>query len=234
MSVSIGASGAIFGIYGLLLASLAWAVIGPPAVPVSWTTAKQVAAAAVLFFLYNLVSDHLSTASELAGLGTGFVGGLVVARGVTREKPRVHRVAMVMAAAALIAIGGAIPLRGIIDVRPEIARVAAAEERTAGAYEIALAKFRRGRITEGGLVKLIDGTIVPDLQAVRTRLNALRGVPREQAPMVTAAEEYSRLREESWRRRSEGLLKSNMKMLREADQTERAALDAFQKMRPAL
>jgi rhomboid protease GluP len=234
MSVSVGASGAILGIYGLLLASLVWAVIGSPAVPVSWTTAKQIAAAAVLFFLYNLATDHLSMASELVGLGTGFVGGLVVARGVAREKPRVRRAAMVIAAAALIAIVGAVPLRGMIDVRPEIARVAATEERTAGAYEIAVAKFTRGRVPAEGLIKLIDGTIIPDLQAVRARLTALRGVPREQAPMVAAAEEYSRLREESWRRRSRGLLKSNMKMLQEADRTERDALNAFQKMRPSI
>src|SRR4029079_13129380 len=58
-----------------------------------------------------------------------------------------------------------------------------------------------------------------------------RGVPREQAPLVAAASEYCKLREESWRRRSEALHKRNMKMLRDAELSERAALDAFPKMR---
>ena len=56
-------------------------------------------------------------------------------------------------------------------------------------------------------------------------------MPREQAPLVAAANEYFTLREESWRRRSEALHKRNMKMLRDAELSERAALDAFQKMR---
>jgi membrane associated rhomboid family serine protease len=232
-SVSVGASGAIFGIYGLLLASLVWSVGNPPAVSIPWTTVKRVAAAAAIFVLYNLLTDHMGTASELAGLGTGFVGGLVVTRGVTREKPGVRRAAIVMAAATLIAAGGAVPLRGIIDVRPEIARIAVVEERTAGAYDAAVARFRGGRIPAKGLVELIDGTIIPELEAVHTRLNALRGVPSAQAPLVAAAEEYFQLREQSWRRRAQGLSRSNMRLLREADQTERAALGAFQRMRPA-
>lgn len=232
-SVSFGASGAVFGIYGLLLASLGWAIVSRPAVPVPLITVKRLAAAAVPFFLYNLATGHLSTASELAGLGAGFVGGLVVARGVTREKPAVRRAAWLMAATIVIVVGAAVPLRGIVDFRPEVARIAAVEERTAGAYDEAVAKFRLGRIPARGLIQLIDRTIMPELQAVRARVTALRGVPQEQAPLVAAAEEYFQLREESWRRRAEGLLRSSADMLREADRKERAALEAFRKMRPA-
>jgi membrane associated rhomboid family serine protease len=231
-SVTFGASGAVFGIYGLLLASLGWAIVSRPAVPVPLITVKRLAAAAVPFFLYNLATDHLG-ASELAGLGAGFAGGLVVARGVTREKPAVRRAALLMAATVVIVAGAAVPLRGIVDFRPEVARIAAVEERTAGAYDEAVGKFRLGRIPAKGLIQLIDRTIMPELQAVRARVTALRGVPQEQAPLVAAAEEYFQLREESWRRRAEGLLRSSADMLREADRKERAALEAFRKMRPA-
>ncbi|HEX9366163.1 MAG TPA: rhomboid family intramembrane serine protease [Vicinamibacterales bacterium] len=233
MSVSYGASGALFGIYGLLLASLVWGLVSPPAVPVPLLTVKRLAAAAVPFFLYNLVTDHLGTASELAGLGAGFTGGLVVARGWTREKPAGGRAAVLMAATVVIVVGAAVPLRGILDFRPEVARIAAVEERTAGAYDEAVAKFRLGRIPAKGLIQLIDRTIIPELQGVRARVIALRGVPPEQAPLAAAAEEYFQLREASWRRRAEGLLRSNLNMLRDAEQTEHAALDAFRRMRPA-
>jgi membrane associated rhomboid family serine protease len=231
-SVSVGASGAIFGIYGLLLASLTWVGVNRPAGPVPWILVKRIAAAAVPFVLYNLLTDYLGTASELAGLGTGFAGGLLIARGVTREKPPVLRAAMVMTVTMLIAVAAGVPLRGIVDVRPDIAAIVAVEERTAGTYEAAVAKFRLGRLPAKALVQLIDRTIIPDLQAVRVRLNALRGVPREQQPLVAAAEEYLQLREQSWRDRVAGLLKSRMDMLRKAEETERAALDAFQKIRP--
>jgi membrane associated rhomboid family serine protease len=231
-SVSFGASGAVFGIYGLLLASLGWALVSRPEVPIPLITVKRLAAAAVPFFLYNLATDHLGGTSELAGFGVGFVGGLVVARGVAREKPAVRRAAMLAAATVVIVVGAAVPLRGVVDFRPEVARIVAVEEQTAGAYDEAVAKFTLGRVPAKVLIQLIDQTIIPELQALRTRVTALRGIPQEQAPLVAAAEEYFRLREASWRRRAEGLVKSNGKMLRDADQTERAALDAFRKIKP--
>jgi hypothetical protein len=156
----------------------------------------------------------------------------MVARGVTAEKPPMLRAAMVMAATVLIAAAASFTSRGVVDVRPDIAAVVAVEERTAGVYDAAVAKFRLGRIPAKGLVQLIDQTIIPDLQAVRARVNALRGVPREQAPLVAAAEEYFRLREQSWRDRIDGLRKAKMDVLRKAERTERAALEAFEKIRP--
>lgn len=231
MSVGAGASGAICGIYGLLFASIVWAMVGQPRVSVPMSTAAQLGGAGLLFFLAALGSDQLGSRSELAGLGVGFAGGFVIARGVTREKPAIKRALAVAAAAALVAIAGALPLGGIIDVRPEIVRITAFEERTAASYDVAVDKFKRGRLTPDALSQIIDRSILPELQSIHGRVKDLRGVPREQAPLVAAANEYFKLREESWRRRSEALHKRNMKMLRDAELSERAALDAFQKMR---
>ena len=232
MIVSVGASGAVLGLYGLLLASLAWAIAGRLQVPIPLTTVKILAAAAAPFLLYNLVAGYLGTPSALAGLGTGFVGGLVVARGLVREKPPAGRAAVVMLATAVIAAGAAFMFERVIDFRPEIAGIVAVEERTAAAYDAAAAKFRSGRLPAKALVQLIDRTIVPELRAARARVKALQGVPREQAPLAAAADEYFRLREQSWRDRVDGLLKSRMDMLRKAEETELAALVAFDRIRP--
>jgi hypothetical protein len=172
-------------------------------------------------------------ASELAGLGTGFVAGLVVARGVTREKPAVSRAAMVMAATVVIAIVCAVPLRGIVDVRPEIARIADVEKQTAEAYGSAVARFKQRLITADDLAEMIDRTIIPALQAARAHLKAMTGVPREQEPFVTSAEHYFELREESWRRRAAGLLQLDMNVLRDAERSEQAALEALRRMQAA-
>jgi len=231
-SVSFGASGAIFGIYGLLLASLLWVLIGGFAGQISLNWAKRIGAGAAVFVLYNFFTDHLADASEIAGLAMGFAAGLVAARDVIEEKPPVLRAAVVMAAAVVIALGAALPLRGISDARPEIASLVAVEERTAAAYDGAVAKFRLGHVPSKALVQMIERNIIPDLQRARTRLAGLRGVPSEQAPLVTAAQEYVRLREQSWRDRVQGLLKSRMEALRKADLSERAALEAFEKIRP--
>jgi rhomboid protease GluP len=232
MSVTVGASGAVLGVYGLLLASLGWAIAGRLPVPIPLTTVKILGATAVPFFLYSLVTGYLDTPNALAGLGTGLAGGLLVARGLAREKPPVRRAAVVMAATAVVAAGAAFMFERVIDFRPEIAGIVAVEERTAAAYDAAAAKFRSGRLPAKALVQLIDRTIVPELRAVRARVTALRGVPREQAPLAAAAEEYFRLREQSWRDRVDGLLKSKMDMLRKAEETELAALVAFDRIRP--
>ena len=120
------------------------------------------------FFLYNLAADNLGTTSELAGLGAGFAGGLLVARGVGREKPTPLRAAWVMAAASVIVVMAAAPFRGTIDFTPEIARIAAVEERTADAYDTALANYHVGRIRAKELIQVIEKTILPELQAVHS------------------------------------------------------------------
>ena len=231
-AASAGASGAVYGLYGLLAASLLWGVVSRPAMAIPLLDVKRVGAGAAVFVLYNVATGYQGAASELAGLAAGFAGGLVLARGVIREKPAVRR-AMAMAAATLaIAVVGAVPLRGVVDIRTEIAHVAAVEARTAGAYDEAVARFRRRRIEAEDLVRLIDETIVPELHEAREQLTAVRGVPRRQAPLVAAAEEYFELREQSWRRRAEGLLESSPGMLRHAEETERAALEALRRTRP--
>ena len=229
-SVTYGASAAVYGIHGLLLSTLVWAIVERPPVSIPLSAIKPVAAASLFFFLYNALTDHLGRAPELTGLGVGFVSGMLVARGVTRQKPVLTRAAVLTAATAALAIAAAVPLRGVTDFRPHLAQVAAVEARTAEAYDAAVSEFRLGRIPAKKLAQVIDRTILPDLQTVRKRLSEVRGVPREQAPLVEAADTYLKLREQSWRRRAEGLLRSNLKILQEAERTERTALEAFGKV----
>jgi membrane associated rhomboid family serine protease len=231
-SVTFGASGAVFGIYGLLIAAIGYAFVHRLPVPIPLITVKRTAAAAVPFFLYNLFTDYLGGGPELAGFGTGLAGGLLVARGVTIEKATLRRTAVFAGATAVIAIAAAVPMRGIVDFRPHVSNITAVEQRTASAYDAAVGEFTLGRLPAKRLAQLIDRTILPDLARVRADLSTLRGVPREQAPLVEAAETYFRLREQSWRRRAEGLLRSKDAILREAERTERAALEAFQKIQP--
>jgi len=231
LAVGVGASGAIFGLYGLMLASLIWGIAGRAAIPVPLATIKAVGMPAAVFFLYNLVSSDLSTAGELMGIASGFIGGLVLARGIAERKPPVRRIAAAAAATFVMSIASAVPLRGTADVRPALERVVSVEERTAAAYDAKVVQFRKGWISAETLAASIDRTILPELQAAHARVKALKGVPREHRPLVAAAEEYFRLREEAWRRRAEGLINASMRTLQEADRTERASLDAFRRIK---
>jgi len=230
-STIVGASGAVFGLYGLLAAVIVHGYLRAPRPPISALAARRLAAGALLFIPYSLLSDHLGTSSELVGLATGLLTGLGIARGVTVQKPPARRSLPVAAMVAVAAISAALPLRGMIDARPEIARIAEVESHTAIEYAEAVHAFTLGRLPAKSLASVIQRNILPALEKDRSRVNGLRGVPVEQTRLVAAARRYFELREASWRRRLEGLQASSVKILREADLAERAALDHFERLR---
>jgi membrane associated rhomboid family serine protease len=229
VDVTVGASGAIFGMYGLLLASAMWSLLNRSAVTIPLRTLKRLVPASAVFLFYN----GLQSRSDHAGFLVGFACGLLLTRGISERKPAVRRVAVAMAATAVIAMAAAVPLRGVTDARPEMARVISVEDRTASAYETVRDRFTQGRITTEKLSELIDRTIVPELEETRARVKALTGVPDVHQPMVAQAEDYLRLRDESWRLRSDGLRKANLLTLRKADDKERTALRLIKKLRAA-
>lgn len=230
VAVTAAASGPIFGLYGLLLVCSICGMVRRSRVTIPLIAAKRLVPAAMVFVLYNTAHDGFSSAADLAAVVVGFIGGLVLVRGVGERTPPPRRVAVVTAAALVIAVVSAGRLRGVADVRAEIERVVAIEKRTAGAYQAAFDQCSHGGITADALSELIDHTIVPELQAADTRLKALDGVPPEHQPLVASAEEYLRLRSESWRLRAEGLRNTNRVLLRVAGRTEWAS-DASWRLR---
>jgi membrane associated rhomboid family serine protease len=273
-----GASAAIFGLYGLLLASVFWQLFQRRAeepssdegdgegenddaastavMPLRWM--KRIGAGAAIFFLYSALNGFVHTA-EWAALLAGVMSGLVLGRGVGGEEPKTSRAAAVMAVAAAIAIAFAVPLRGIADVKPEIVNVFATEERTVAVYRDASDAFARGRLTADALAQLAERTILFELQAADARLAALKNVPPEQQALVADARAYLRLRGESWQARAaairktnpdlrkapspaadthsrlqaEARFRSNQVALGNAEGAERAALEAFQRIKGA-
>jgi membrane associated rhomboid family serine protease len=235
MGVTTGASGAVFGVYGLLLALLTSDVLGRSAVRVPLRAVKRLAPACGLFVLYGVTKGF--EYGDAAGLIVGLTGGLFLVRDTTVRKPEMRRVAAAVGATMALAIVivnvTAFPLQGVTDVRPEIEHVIAIERHTASAYDIAVDRFRRGRITAEELSRLIEQTIAPELQAAHSRIGALEHIPDEHRPLVDGARRYFELRDDSWRLRAQGLNRASMATLREADIKERAALDALEKIRPA-
>ncbi len=226
VAVSGAAAGPIFGLYGLLLASVIWSLfhrwrqsrrppdpeggdapeepltIFIPSSAIAWTLP-----AALAFVVCHIASDDLATAAELAAFGVGFTSGVLIARRAFQAKPAARQVGLIAAGAGAIVIAIAVPVRGIADVKPEIERVVALEARTAGAYRATYQRYAHGKITAEALARQIDA-IVPDLQAEDDRLRSLEGVPQEHQGLVADAEEYLRLRIDSWRLRAKALRKT--------------------------
>jgi len=257
VAVNVGPAGAIFGLYGLLIASSVWALFPRSSLTIPLAVWKKLGPVAAVFVVFHLVNDAVSSSAELAGLGAGCAWGLALTHGIGARKPALRPVAVSLAVALALAALGAVSLRGITDVRPEIEKVVAVEDRTARAYQTAADLFRKRRMTAESLAQLIEQTILPELLDLQARLEALAGVPPEHRPFVADAEEYARLRTESWRLRAEGLRQTGAQAagadresggsarlraesrhaasvvtLGKAEGRERASLEALERIRP--
>jgi hypothetical protein len=90
----------------------------------------------------------------------------------------------------------------------------ALEESTTSAYQRAVTQFKLGTMNTKALALVIERKITPELQAMQARLKTLGRVPPEHQPLLASAEDYLRLRDESWRLRAAALHKSSMPALR--------------------
>jgi len=255
--VTAGDSASVFAIYGMFATMLFTGMATPSPFTVPRTTLLKIAGPAALFLLYSFGAGHAGVL-ELSGLVVGLVYGFILAKptvvaamttsdaeaqslGETAQAqprlaiamPMLKRTLAITAAIVIVVIGAGIPMRGVIDVRPEIARIADLEDKTASAYDSAVREFTNGQMTLKELVAVIERSILPELRAAQTRLSELQHVPREQAKLVADADQYFKLREESWKARAAGLRRTSLKGMRSPDDTEREARELLDSLRSA-
>jgi hypothetical protein len=232
VEVSVGAAGAVAGVYAFMLAVSLWGISQRPRLVLPMITVKGLAVCGGLFFAYAWLTG--AAAVVVVGFAAGLISGLTVARGVNTQRTPAVRMAATVATMCCVAIVTAVPLRGITDARRDIAAVIETEEHTAAAFRTALDDYTAGRMTDKALAGVIDTAIVPELRYVSERLTLVDRtmVPKEQRPLITAAEEYLRLRDESWTLRANALRGGKMSILWIADRKEALSLEAFRQIRP--
>ena len=96
-----------------------------------------------------------------------------------------------------------------------------------------MTQFKLGTVKADALAQVIERKITPELHAMQARLKTLGRVPPEHQPLLASAEEYLKLRDESWRLRAAALHKSSMPALRKAESAERASLEALDRIKPS-
>jgi membrane associated rhomboid family serine protease len=227
VAVSSGAAGAVAGVYAFMLAVLLWGISQRPRLVLPLITIKLLAICGGLFVAYSWLTG--AAAVVVVGFASGLFAGLTVSRGVNTRRTPAIRMAATVATMACVAIVTAVPLKGITDARREIEIVLETETQTAQAFKAALQDFTDGRMTDKALAVVIDRVILPELDYVSGRLAKVdrNMVPREQVPMITAAEEYLTLRNESWTLRANALRSGKMSILWIADKKEALSLEAL-------
>jgi len=250
IAITTGASASVFAIYGMFVAMLVTGITTPSPFSVPSTTLLKLAPSTALFLFYSFAAGHTSML-ELSGILVGLAYGFVLAKSAAVQPTSISiesmeeagppaadlelplkRIAPITVAIVVIVVGAGIPMRGVIDVRPEISHIAEIETKTAAVYDAAVRQFTSGQLTLKELVGVIERSILPELRAEQTRLQQLRHVPREQAKLVAEADQYFKLRQESWQARAAGLRRTSLKGLRSPDDTEREAREVLESLIP--
>jgi rhomboid protease GluP len=260
MRVTAGASNAVFGLYGLLLAIAGanrWRR-SPLSIPSA--VFARIGAVFVLFVACALFADHgFGGYAAVAAFVTGVLAGIAAAHDLGDALPEWRRAAAGFGIAATAVIAAAIPVRGITDVRPEVDRLVSIEHRTAAEYRTASGLFTKGRINAWQLADVIEQSIMPAIAAEQVRVIGLHGVPTEDQHLVADAREYLELRSQSWQLRVKGLRQQNahvdpstmdansklsfrawaqahyestLRTMGKAEGAERASLQAFNRLTP--
>jgi membrane associated rhomboid family serine protease len=226
VSVLAGGAGAVFGVFGLMAATMVWgfAQRSPLTIPVA--ALRRVWPGAAVFVIHHLATEGFGSESMRGGLFVGLAGGLILVARVSAAKPPLGRVCATTVATMALFVAFAIPLRGIADVPAAIARVVDVEERTAALYDEKADRFKKGRMTAEQLASVAD-EIRDDVRQSRVTLASLTNVPVAHGPLWKETSEFLRLREESWRLRVTALREGRMQTLHQASVKEFEAMRVF-------
>jgi len=225
--VSAGASGAIFGLYGGLLAFL-----------VRHRAMQQHASLAALrtntlaFLGYNLVYGFIiqgiDMAAHLGGLAGGFVCGFVLTpsltfAGRTRRQGRSVLVG-IMGLGLIIGLTESLP--PVEDVRSRLQQFASVEAISLATLHRAMTQLQQGNITTTEVARILEQEVLPPWRAQRDalhRLTTLSRLPVWEKRQVAALVEYITVRQEGWELLEEGLRKNDPRALKSAEEKQRKA-----------
>jgi rhomboid protease GluP len=203
MMVSAGASGAIFGVFGALVAV---GLRQRGSVPMEQV--ERLRNSGLAFVGYNLVFGffipNIDVAAHLGGLAAGFLGGLVLRQPLRPEARRGRPVRNVF----LVALGLVLVLGGVaavsarhadlVAVVSELDRFEAMETRVLGTWNAAVTKSQKEQLTDAALADVVERDVLPEWRAARERLSGFKHVPARLQENLAALLDYMRLRQEGW------------------------------------
>ncbi len=216
--VSAGASGAIFGVLGLLLGVL---VHGRESIPAETYQALRGSVLAFLAFnlLFGFSVPGIDMAAHLGGLGAGCIAGLILGRPLseTGTKGRsLRNLALTVCGVVGLAIAAHALPAAPVDILAELSRCDRVERQVVAAYNEALKENHADRISHVEFADTVDRDVLAPWRAERARLAALCDSSESAAARLTPIVNYMKLRQEAWEALVEGLRTDNPAKLEEA------------------
>lgn len=244
-TVSAGASGAIFGLYGALLGFL---VRHRGSIPAE--SLASLRKGALTFIGYNLLfglRPGVDMAAHLGGLATGFMLGLFLIRppsisssssgsgGLTASgggpTPAADwRVPVVVAIGLSLIAVPMVVLPKPDDYLAEYKRFAAIEEKDIQLFNASLKQWQGKQITDQQYADILEKQILPEWRAEREAMEKLRVSP-DQAARNRLLVEYLIDREQGWQLTIDGLRAHDAYKIRQGAQKEAEAQNVVAQLR---
>ena len=203
-TVSVGASGALFGIFGVWVAYLLrYRDTIPPSV--RHTLQRRAAILIALNLVLGLLIKNIAMAAHVGGLFAGVGAGLLLARPLAEHRVRISRELVTLAIGLVLVVGTSAMLPRPFDLRSEVANWQLAEDDNLRNYNGAVRKRQASEISYADLAKVIDEQVLPFWNARARRLTGLPRLSGEYREWVSKKLAYVALRERAWSKLSEAL-----------------------------
>jgi rhomboid protease GluP len=227
-TVSMGASGAIFGLYGGLLALLLLHRNTVPR-PRIIAIAKSAAIFIAINLVYGLSQSNVDVAAHLGGLAAGFLLGCGLTGPLVPADPdwRQGRTLAVALVGTALAVIFALRMPVADDWRSNLNRLSTLDTKNQRLYNDALRNLQSRQMNAAEFAKLIDTQILPPWDAERESLSKLR-LSKQQRAIADRLAEYMALRGEAWSLMEKGVSTTDPAMARQSFQKQASAAAALQ------
>lgn len=232
MTTSAGASGAIFGIYGGMIAYL---VVCQATLPNGIRSAMIQSALTFVAYnlLYGLALPHVDVAAHVGGLVAGFLAGAAMATPMaTPAVVRVQRAAIVTVAATALLAGGATRLQRFDDWSGAINSWLKDEDKFDRRVAEEAAKVDARKIPPKEFADRIDKEFIPELEQQRARMAALR-LPEAERTKANGLVAFLGLKIDALKLMSEAERTGNAETLERANKKNEEALAAMLAVAPS-
>lgn len=215
-SISAGASGAIFGLYGALIGFL---TMRPKEIPEEVLAGLLKGALSVVGYnvIWGLFNTNIDMAGHVGGLLCGYACGVAMSLPITLEGAarRPRRLAAVGLAAALLLPAAALHIPRTVDPVVTLAKVSEVEKKAMAAYGQAFIQFSTKRITGASFADVLEKEILPPWNAQRRSLSGLVGLPAQQQRVIGILGQYMDARARAWTMLAAGLRENNQAKVRQ-------------------
>jgi membrane associated rhomboid family serine protease len=230
-TASAGASGAIFGLYGALLAFLLryQNEVSSEALAPLWKGALVFVGYNVL---YGLFRPDIDMAAHLGGLAAGFAVGLFLVQPRSQEEGSGlggrSLAAILLGVATVIVTLAGVPQPD--DWQGELKRLSEVETKARATYNASLDKWKADQLTDKQFIATLENEVLPKWRAEREALAKMSRLSKDQMRLAWSLMRYMAAQEESWKLLAEGVRTDDMDKIKRSGEKSKEAEKLAEKL----